>query len=328
MKKTLLFTTKKLTFYSFLAFCLCFNYGYSQTNLVLNGNCEAHTVDQNDNADSFDMTPPSTLDGLTVGGVVTVPYVASPYTWNNSDLDNWLYVNCGNSTDGNEQPGSSSDGNKFGPDAGTGRGVKIASTCRRLYQVVPVTIGTTYTFSIDSRSEWASVPSEVFILNTEIADEAGLTSSSTTVDGYKSITNDFNATKSSSTEDTFTTTTISFTATTSIAVIYVRAPQAVSSTTEVFYDNIKLFDPSTASVKENFATNFSLYPNPSKGFINIQSKNVEISKVQLFTVTGQKVLEQKGLVNGGIDVSKFAKGIYVLKIESGDKFYTNKVIVE
>ncbi len=97
---------------------------------------------------------------------------------------------------------------------------------------------------------------------------------------------------------------------------------------EIRIDYLSLTNESTASVKENFATNFSLYPNPSKGFINIQSKNVEISKVQLFTVTGQKVLDQKGLVNGGIDVSKFAKGIYVLKIESGDKFYTNKVIVE
>lgn len=87
-------------------------------------------------------------------------------------------------------------------------------------------------------------------------------------------------------------------------------------------------DGATASVREDFLTNFSLYPNPSNGFINIQSKNVEISKVQLFTITGQKVLDQKGLVNGGIDVSTYSKGIYILKIESGDKFYTNKIIVE
>lgn len=322
MKKTLLITIKKITPYGFLVFCLCFNYGYSQTNLVLNGTLENHTFDVNDNADTFDMTPPSDIDG----GTGNSPYRA---IWNNDVLDTWLLNNCGGGTDGNEQPGSTSDGNKFGDNAGTGRGVKIASKCRRLYQVVPVTMGTTYTFSIDSRSEASGVPSEIFILNEEITTEDGLENgvSDSRVDAYI-ITNDFNANKSSSTANTFTTTTFTFTASTDKAVIYVRASNAIDATTEVFYDNVMLYDPNTASVREDFLTNFSLYPNPSNGFINIQSKNVEISKVQLFTITGQKVLDQKGLVNGGIDVSTYSKGIYILKIESGDKFYTNKIIVE
>ena len=49
--------------------------------------------------------------------------------------------------------------------------------CRRLYQVIAVTSGTEYTFTLDSRSEAENVPTEVFILNTEITSEDGLTSS-------------------------------------------------------------------------------------------------------------------------------------------------------
>jgi len=320
MKKTLLFTTKTKTFITLLVFCLCINFGWSQTNLVLNGTCSNHTIDVNDNADSFDMTPPSTIDGT----------VSSPYNalWNNSDLDSWLGTNCGNTS---EQPGSTSDGNKFGPNAGDGRGVKISSTCRRLYQVIAVTPGTNYTFSIDSRSEAANVPSEVFILNQEIVTESGLENGSadSRVDAFTSITNDFNATKSSSTEDTFTTTTFTFTASASIAVIYVRASAAVDNNNEVFYDNISLSVTTTASVKDDeFSTYFSLYPNPASSFISIQSKSVDVTNVQVYNLTGQLVLDQKGLVKNGVDVSSLNKGVYILKLSSNNNQYSTKIVVE
>ncbi len=312
MKKTLLII-------GLIASCSIF----SQTNLVLNSTCETHTFDLNDNADSFDMSPPTGIDG----GSNNSPYRA---IWNNTDLDSWLLNNCGGGIDGNEQPGSSSDGNKFGPNAGTGRGVKIASTCRRLYQVVPVSIGTSYTFSIDSRSEAMNVPSTVYILNTEITDETSLSSTiGGVVDGYKLIDNDFNATKSSDILNTFTTTTLTFTATTTKAVIYVKAPAAIDANTEVFYDNLELYDPTTASVKDDeFSNYFSLYPNPASGFIHIQSKTVEVTKVEIYNLTGQRVLEQKGLVKNGVDVSGLSKGIYVLKLSSADNQFSRKIIVE
>lgn len=211
----------------------------AQTNLVLNGTADIHTIDPNDNADSFDMTPPSTLDDG----------VDSPYRalWNNSNLDSWLNDNCGNSS---EQPGSSSDGNwdySAGSDMGViTRGVKISTKCRRLYQVIAVTQGAEYTFSIESRSEAENVPSEVYILNTEIESEDGLSSTSSSVDHYLEITNDFNASKSSETENNFTKSTFTFTASSDKIVIYVRAPLAVDNDNEVFYDNLELVVSSAA----------------------------------------------------------------------------------
>ncbi|WP_281349554.1 PKD domain-containing protein, partial [Fulvivirga aurantia] len=129
--------------------------------VVLNGTGDDLTIKASDNADAFDMTPPSTI----YDAPDTQP---SPYTWDNGDLDTWLATNCG---DDSEQPGSTSDGNVFAQLGD--RGYKLSEACRRLYQPVTVEVGVEYTFTIDSRSEAAGVTSEVFILNTAILDEAG-----------------------------------------------------------------------------------------------------------------------------------------------------------
>ena len=320
MKKLLLL--KKLdsnTFYFLLVFCMCFNFGWSQTNLVQNSTCEDHTFDVNDNADAFDMTPPSSVDDA----------VPSPYRaiWNNSDLDTWLTDNCG---DTDEQPGSTSDGNKFGSKAGAGRGVKLNEACRRLYQVVSVTPGTNYTLFMDSRSEAENVPSEVFILNQEITSEAGLENgvADTRVDAYMTITNDFNATKSSDTEDTFTTTTFSFTASASIVVIYVRASAAVDSSHEVFYDNIELYDTASLSTKDILASKVKLFPNPAKDYITVLTNNVQISSVEMYSVLGKKVLSTKTLINNRLNVSNLSNGIYFMKINAESGSTTKKIIIE
>ncbi|GAL68010.1 PKD domain-containing protein [Jejuia pallidilutea] len=206
--------------------------------IVQNSQCNDHTSNTGDNADAWDMTPNSTVvdDNL---GTIDSPYRA---LWNNSDLNAYIDANfCTN-----EQPGSTSDGNKFGPNAGGGRGVKISNSCRRLYQLVAVEPGVEYTFTIDSRSEVEGVNTEVFILNNEITTEEAINTEAAraiNTDGYALIDNDFNSSKSSSTNDTFTTTTITFEATANIAVIYVRALNAVDSSNEVFYDNIDIITP-------------------------------------------------------------------------------------
>ena len=193
---------------------------------VLNGTFDEYTFNTGDNADAWDMTPNSTVvdnDGNTI---------PSPYDplWDNGALDSWLASFYG---DDSEQPASTSDGNN-----GT-RGGKLNEVARRLYQVVQVQQGVSYTFSIDTRSEAMGVNTEVFILNTEIADETGINASTSdpAIDEYYNITNDFN------TDNTmFTTSTFTFTPSTSQIVIYVRALGAVDSSNEVFIDNIEIYE--------------------------------------------------------------------------------------
>ncbi|GGD27514.1 PKD domain-containing protein [Hyunsoonleella pacifica] len=206
--------------------------------IVQNSDCNVHTSNTGDNADAWDMTPNSTVvdDNL---GTIDSPYRA---LWRNDELN--AYIDATFCT--NEQPGSTSDGNKFGPDAGGGRGVKLSNNCRRLYQLVAVEPGVEYTFTIDTRSEAAGINTEVFILNNEITTEEAINTPAAlaiNTDGYALIDNDFNSSKSSSTNDTFTTTTLTFEASANIAVIYVRALNAIDSSNEVFIDNIDIITP-------------------------------------------------------------------------------------
>ncbi|HET8809613.1 MAG TPA: BspA family leucine-rich repeat surface protein [Flavobacteriaceae bacterium] len=65
---------------------------------------------------------------------------------------------------------------------------------------------------------------------------------------------------------------------------------------------------------ENFelASNIRLYPNPTNGILNISSET-ELEKVELFSITGNRLLLQENSL-GKIDLHRFSEGIYFLKI--------------
>ena len=105
---------------------------------------------------------------------------------------------------------------------------------------------------------------------------------------------------------------------------YGRSDSAWSTISEILF-----YESGTASVKDNdFAQYFSLYPNPAANFINIVSKSVEVTKVQVYNVTGQLVIDQAGLVNKGVDVSTLSRGVYVLKLTSADNQYSKRIMIE
>ncbi|MDB4293360.1 PKD domain-containing protein [Maribacter sp.] len=191
---------------------------------VLNGTFDEFTTNTGDNADAWDMTPNSTVVDNS-GTEIPSPY--DPL-WDNGALDSWLETFYG---DGSEQAGSTSDGNN-----GT-RGAKLDETGRRLYQVVTVQQGETYTFSIDARTTAGGITSEVFILNTEIADETGINASTSdaAIDAYFAIPNIF-----ATDGDAYATSTFEFTASTNEIVIYVRNVDVIDGAAEAFFDNIEI----------------------------------------------------------------------------------------
>ncbi|WP_298755215.1 PKD domain-containing protein [uncultured Psychroserpens sp.] len=179
-----------------------------------------------DNADAWDMTPNSTIKDCD-GNDIPSPY--DPL-WDNGALDSWLDAFYG---DNSEQAGSTSSGNN-----GT-RGAKLDETGRRLYQVVQVQVGETYTFSIDASTTAGGITSEVFILNTEIADEVGINASTSdpAIDAYFAIPNTFDTDGGA-----YNTHTFQFTASTNEIVIYVRNVDVIDNVAEAFFDNIIITD--------------------------------------------------------------------------------------
>ncbi|NDC30732.1 MAG: PKD domain-containing protein [Bacteroidetes bacterium] len=63
----------------------------------------------------------------------------------------------------------------------------------------------------------------------------------------------------------------------------------------------------------------SIYPNPSKGMLNIESATKNISSVQVYDITGQLILEstlENDKSKVSLDISNYKNGLYIIKINS------------
>lgn len=72
----------------------------------------------------------------------------------------------------------------------------------------------------------------------------------------------------------------------------------------------------------NVANSFGIYPNPATDYVKI---NGEFDKATLFDVNGQSLMKTTERV---ITVSNLPSGIYILKIETGKKVETKKLVVK
>ena len=91
-------------------------------------------------------------------------------------------------------------------------------------------------------------------------------------------------------------------------------------------DNIYYFDD---DIEEADALQVSVYPNPAQDKINVNLSNDEQAIATLYNIVGQQVntYNLEG-ANNVLDLSGVASGIYMLKIQQGDKTNTVKVTVK
>lgn len=87
-------------------------------------------------------------------------------------------------------------------------------------------------------------------------------------------------------------------------------------------------DSSVLSVDRNtISDSFKVYPNPTSDFINITATDVAIKNVKLINLIGKVIYNSKSAKT--IDVRNFAKGLYILKIESNKGgVFSKKVILK
>lgn len=84
-------------------------------------------------------------------------------------------------------------------------------------------------------------------------------------------------------------------------------------------------DPS-ASTKENNIEGLNIFPNPANDVLNITSNSTADKNVQLFDLTGKKVLDVTTVSQ--VNVSTLKAGIYVAKISEAGKTATRKVVIK
>ena len=68
-----------------------------------------------------------------------------------------------------------------------------------------------------------------------------------------------------------------------------------------------------------------IYPNPTKKYFEIESKH-KITKVELYNVLGEKIHTFKNTQH--FDVSRFASGLYVVKLESENSVVSKKLVIK
>jgi PKD repeat protein len=80
---------------------------------------------------------------------------------------------------------------------------------------------------------------------------------------------------------------------------------------------------------EEFTDNFSIFPNPASNQITIKTGVEDISTATIYSMNGAELMSVK-LENDEttIDISKLQAGLYIIKVQSGNEFLTQKFIKE
>ncbi|WNJ17119.1 T9SS type A sorting domain-containing protein [Pontibacter sp. G13] len=95
-------------------------------------------------------------------------------------------------------------------------------------------------------------------------------------------------------------------------------------------DWIRVYKPqSTTAIDEEFARNLQIFPNPFNDQIQLRA-NVQLKRVEVYTVDGNKVWEEDGIQrsNHTISTDHLSAGLYFIKIEHVDGGWAFKKVIK
>ena len=112
-------------------------------------------------------------------------------------------------------------------------------------------------------------------------------------------------------------------------VIFFDAQMAASANAadDVFMiDDITFGEFASLSTSKILISDVSIYPNPAKDFVNISAAE-KIDLIRIYDLTGRVVLQSTpNREKLNINVTDFSKGVYLVKLNAGDKESTIKLI--
>lgn len=93
------------------------------------------------------------------------------------------------------------------------------------------------------------------------------------------------------------------------------------------FNNVKSYSKIVSI--SNFESSISIYPNPTEGIINIYSLTELPIKITICDAVGKSVLEIATILpTESIDLSSFAKGVYVINLVQGENQLHSKIILK
>lgn len=81
------------------------------------------------------------------------------------------------------------------------------------------------------------------------------------------------------------------------------------------------------SVKDFETNNISLYPNPVKDILNIDINSLIDTKIKIYNLNGELVLQKDCINNKQINLNEFTNGIYLVQIINKKEIINKKVII-
>lgn len=98
-----------------------------------------------------------------------------------------------------------------------------------------------------------------------------------------------------------------------------------------YIDDVKVITENVNSIKnvEKNSNLVSLYPNPSKDYINLSVKDEKITNIEVFNISGQKVLNvQPNTSIATVNIQSLASGVYTAKVGTKAGTFTKEFIVK
>lgn len=88
-----------------------------------------------------------------------------------------------------------------------------------------------------------------------------------------------------------------------------------------------MFEDIGTNTQESYVDNlFTVFPNPTQGFINIYNANGLPCDVKIFDLQGNLLYQRYSVKNEtALDISNFAQGVYLLKMFSETNSYTELI---
>ena len=90
-----------------------------------------------------------------------------------------------------------------------------------------------------------------------------------------------------------------------------------------------ILEENLSTIKRASAAGISIFPNPAQDVLYIRSKTADLERVQVFTATGQLVqsIELNGSQEQQINTQAFAKGLYLIRLQTSKGSFSEKVSV-
>jgi hypothetical protein len=100
----------------------------------------------------------------------------------------------------------------------------------------------------------------------------------------------------------------------------------------VYSRPVKLLVSALTGIERNTLSSIKIYPNPTNGFLNIESSEGFSNKATLEVMDcyGKAIyLKQlENTQNNVIDLSQLSKGIYLIRITDSDRYYYQKFVLQ